>query len=272
MLMGHHRVMLDGVDGDLVMSLTGDYTTGIMRQGDWAGALRELRGAVSNGRSDSVLAGLFRGFRSILIPSWLKRGKYELLGRQEVLSELNDSLLSNSLRQDATIVERYVSHQRLQVERFKTAKEQHRWFISQPYLAVALERYDRIASVCGVEARHPLLDKRLVEFSLNLPWHLKVNRGWGKWMLRWSMQSRLPESTLWRMDKPHLGASFTDAWMKAHWSSFSSLVKSNRELWKPYLSESSVLPYFMTPDYNPEEPVSDPWDIVHLIKWLKLYT
>jgi asparagine synthetase B (glutamine-hydrolysing) len=65
-------------------------------------------------------------------------------------------------------------------------------------LTAALERYERVASYYGVEARHPLLDKRLVEFCVRLPWRLKTRDGWTKYLLRRLASELLPRQVAWR--------------------------------------------------------------------------
>ena len=47
-----------------------------------------------------------------------------------------------------------------------------------------LTKVDHATMACGVEARPPLLDHRLVELAVNLPAALKIRDGRGKWILR----------------------------------------------------------------------------------------
>ena len=47
-----------------------------------------------------------------------------------------------------------------------------------------LAKVDKATMAWGVEARAPFLDHRLVDFAVNLPRHLKVSDGHGKWILR----------------------------------------------------------------------------------------
>ncbi|MEO7768408.1 MAG: asparagine synthase-related protein, partial [Ferruginibacter sp.] len=41
----------------------------------------------------------------------------------------------------------------------------------------------------------------LVEFIFSLPAHFKIHNGWTKWLLRSSMNTKLPNETVWRHDK-----------------------------------------------------------------------
>ncbi|MFN4830510.1 MAG: asparagine synthase (glutamine-hydrolyzing) [Sphingomonadales bacterium] len=65
-----------------------------------------------------------------------------------------------------------------------------------------LLRYaDRNSMAHSREVRLPFLYHKLVEFVFSLPSHFKVNDGFTKYILRKSMEDRLPESIAWRKDK-----------------------------------------------------------------------
>ncbi|MEP7107677.1 MAG: asparagine synthase C-terminal domain-containing protein, partial [Ferruginibacter sp.] len=60
---------------------------------------------------------------------------------------------------------------------------------------------DRNSMAHGTEIRLPFLSHELVEFIFSLPAHFKIHDGWTKWLLRNSMNKRLPNETVWRHDK-----------------------------------------------------------------------
>ncbi len=60
---------------------------------------------------------------------------------------------------------------------------------------------DRTAARFGIEARHPLLDRRLVEFAARVPPELHYRAGRGKLLLRRAMRGRLPAAVRERPDK-----------------------------------------------------------------------
>ncbi|MCW3093785.1 MAG: hypothetical protein JWP81_4854 [Ferruginibacter sp.] len=65
-----------------------------------------------------------------------------------------------------------------------------------------LLRYaDRNSMAHGREVRLPFLSHELVEFLFSLPAHFKIHNGWTKWLLRSSMNKKLPHETVWRHDK-----------------------------------------------------------------------
>ncbi len=65
-----------------------------------------------------------------------------------------------------------------------------------------LLRYaDRNSMAHGREVRLPFLSHELVEFIFSLPAKFKIRNGWTKWLLRTSMNEKLPEAITWRKDK-----------------------------------------------------------------------
>jgi asparagine synthase (glutamine-hydrolysing) len=62
-----------------------------------------------------------------------------------------------------------------------------------------LVKVDRMSMAHGLEAREPFLDFRLVEFAASLPPNLKLkNLTQTKYILKKSMQARLPREVIWR--------------------------------------------------------------------------
>ncbi|MEA3052525.1 MAG: hypothetical protein QOG72_1428, partial [Sphingomonadales bacterium] len=59
-----------------------------------------------------------------------------------------------------------------------------------------LTKVDRTSMAVGLEAREPLLDHRLVEFSASLPANMRLRGGTGKWLMKRALASRLPDEIL----------------------------------------------------------------------------
>ena len=65
-----------------------------------------------------------------------------------------------------------------------------------------LLRYaDRNSMAHGREVRLPFLNHELVEFIFSLPSNFKIQKGWTKWILRKSVEDKLPAEIVWRKDK-----------------------------------------------------------------------
>lgn len=98
----------------------------------------------------------------------------------------------------------------------KTTNEQQAMYLRHPQYVAGLERYDRVAALYGIEPRHPLLDRRVVEFFLALPWNQKMRSGWSKITLRQAMVGHMPESVCWREGRQNLATAFIDYYLRQH--------------------------------------------------------
>ena len=60
---------------------------------------------------------------------------------------------------------------------------------------------DRNSMAHGREVRLPFLNHDLVEFVFSLPSHFKIRNAWTKWILRQTMNDKLPADIVWRKRK-----------------------------------------------------------------------
>ncbi len=60
---------------------------------------------------------------------------------------------------------------------------------------------DRNSMAHSVEVRLPFLQHELVQFLFTLPPHFKIHQGWTKWLLRKTVDNKLPKEIVWRKDK-----------------------------------------------------------------------
>ena len=60
---------------------------------------------------------------------------------------------------------------------------------------------DRNSMAHGREVRLPFLSHELVQFVFSLPASFKIHDGWTKWILRKTMDKKLPDEIVWRKDK-----------------------------------------------------------------------
>lgn len=85
-----------------------------------------------------------------------------------------------------------------------------------------LHKVDRASMVCGLEAREPLLDHRLVEYAWTLPLDFKVRDGKTKWPMR-QILSKLMPATLY--DRPKKGFAVpVSKWLRGELRSWADGV------------------------------------------------
>ena len=73
-----------------------------------------------------------------------------------------------------------------------------RWF-----MVTLMDRMDRTSMHCGLEARVPFADHRIVEYLYNVPWELKCLNGVVKGLLRAAGEGILPDEVLYRRKSPY---------------------------------------------------------------------
>ena len=259
------RVVLDGVEGDQIVSLPSDYAVLLLRQRKFRIALREItkQAGIYN---ENKLHAMFIAVRAALIPYRL-RAELRKLRFPNVLAASIEEWPTDAKQINHDLQARYRNLYAPDPLTFKNQLTLKLSLLNLPYIAVALERYDKTAAVCGVEARHPLLDKRVVEFCCRLPWDQQVRNGWSKWILRKSFDTHLPKGLAWRADRPHLGPEFTAALSRARRSDYTHLPKG-----LPELLDSRKLTSLMHNQLDELDHLESQWLLHSLLHWYEKTT
>ena len=77
------------------------------------------------------------------------------------------------------------------------------WLNAQWFMATLLNRMDRCSMYCGLEARVPFADYRILEYVYNIPWEMKCKDGIPKSLLVEAGREFLPEEILFRKKSPY---------------------------------------------------------------------
>ena len=121
----------------------------------------------------------------------------------------------------------------------------------QTYLADdLLSKLDRASMAASLEARVPLLDHRVIEYSWRIPAHMKIRDGRGKWLLRQVLYRHVPPA---EVDRPKVGFSVPiEEWLRGGLRPWAeSLLLGSREnsallarpverAWKDFLEGGST--------------------------------
>lgn len=98
-----------------------------------------------------------------------------------------------------------------------------------------------------VELRYPFLDKRLIEFTLGIPLHLKIKDGYYRYLIRNALDGILPPEIQWRTSKTPFSPDYVRR--------FNSQITNVRDL---------------LADINSNDPIREILDIEKIKKWANL--
>ena len=196
------RVLLDGHDGDGVVSHGYGYLHELARQGRWLALAIEIRGASKiysqsawetfwlyfyNYGMNSVSRKPFKLFRRLrkVIRQRLSRGMSQS-NQSQLLSQWSDRINPEFIER-INLDERYSQLQQSNMASLESARKEHYKTITSGLEVYALEVLDKAAAAFSIEQRYPFWDKRLVEFCLAIPAEQKLNNGWSRMIMRRAM-------------------------------------------------------------------------------------
>lgn len=127
-----------------------------------------------------------------------------LATRKQLLSD--DLLLSLDLENyvrsayEKSIAEtpRLAGENKTEARRREIAYLNLKWF-----MVTLLDRMDRCSMYCGLEARVPFADHRIIEYVWNVPWEMKSPNGLVKGLLREAGKGLIPDEILYRRKSPY---------------------------------------------------------------------
>ena len=209
------KSVLDGVDGDLVVSLGDHHLTYLIRQGHWWTAVAEAFGISRfyhrwNVSPWSTLAQKGRAAISPASPAWWRALRRPRALRRQAERLREGALVNEDFARKVDLVDR-LDRMHSQQTPPRNMREHHARRLDPPFLVVAFERYDRVAAHYSIEPRHPYHDKRVVEYCLGLDWQQKDNRGWTKVVNRRAMGGILPDEVRWSTSRQSLSTEFWNA-------------------------------------------------------------
>lgn len=123
----------------------------------------------------------------------------KVLLKDEVLNELHmEEYVLAAYEKSVAETPRLQGESKEEARRREISYLNLKWFMQ-----TLLDRMDRTSMYCGLEARVPFADHRIIEYVWNVPWDMKSKDGVEKSLLRYACKDLLPEEILWRKKSPY---------------------------------------------------------------------
>ena len=212
------QCVLDGVDGDIVSSLTGNYQWFIANEEGLAAGCRELvrEGLYFDEHRNlprMLTSFVFRRLTNRLIPrnarlrNWLRSRQTDSSRKRSI----EGFPIKPSFAKEVHVIDRYRQQFENEHPRYPfKIQEACSNTLTAPFLVAAIERYEEAASTYSLQATHPFMDVRLVKFCINTPWHFRTRNGVPKWILRQAMAKQLPSKITNQYKIENIGHWFLD--------------------------------------------------------------
>lgn len=234
--------LLDGVEGDMLHSLSEGYPSVLMREGLLSLGVQGIYDVWSKvyGRETFLPAHIYRHLRLLGLPKSLKflKSVKNLFMHPE--SSSYDSLISKDFAQSVDLEGRLETLRETFNGGADNTQDMHLRAVVHPALPAALERYDRTSALTGIERRHPLVSKQLIEFSLKTPWRYKVANGWSKYLLRRAGSGVVPDEIRWQVSSQENSRQFVDEFIRVKAKEMREAVSDSRHRLLPYIDAAKL--------------------------------
>jgi asparagine synthase (glutamine-hydrolysing) len=296
------RVMLDGEDGDTVVSHGEGYLAELARTAQWAAFAREAKALFHHFQSygasptywlraygfpylhELARAGRWITFvkatdeiaRYFAVPRWrlfLTQGLRPLAPERVrrawrtlhgyVRAEgTRHALINPRLARRVDFAER-TSAMFARHTPVRSLKEEHWLSLTGGITSCTHEEDNKTAAAFAIEPRHPFWDRRVVEFCLALPPEQKLRQGWARWVLRHAMAAILPEVIQWRVGKSNLSPNFTRSLLILERERLEEALVQDPQDLEAYVDMSVMREAYRRRDANTM------WPAVILALWLR---
>lgn len=135
--------------------------------------------------------------------------------------------IENAFFRAQNVKQRFYQRKKLPSDPSLRMRQYRRFHYS--YFPMRLENCNTSAQSRKIEYRYPLLDKRLLEFYLALPAEMKIQQGWGRYILRKALEGFLPRDIQWRNDKLGNTIPAVNIRMKKDYEAIRKLIEKARK-------------------------------------------
>jgi len=257
------RVLLDGVDGDRIVSHGNGYLIDLAYEIQLFKLFKEMK-CISNRLDRSMFKIFIFNVIFPLLPLNVKMVIMKLLGMDGVR---NLDYLNVDLAQRTGIKEIFYESYIKPTLKNTRSREIHYQLITTGVVQHFLELADHRAAQFSVEARHPFYDKRLIDFCLAVPNNLKTRFGWDRYIMRKAMQGILPSEIQWRAQKTNLGKNFTRNVMRFDLHDIDEIIQNNKFI-EDYVDLTNLKESYNKLNEGNGSELFKLWKVITLNLWL----
>lgn len=137
------------------------------------------------------------------------------------------------------------------------------------FLQYLMEVSDHLAGAFSVECSHPFFDKRVIEFSLALPSNQRLRHGYSRWIMREALKGILPERIRMRGGKADLSSNFDQRLLSVDSDILRSLASDDpHRVWE-FSSFAGFEKMYKRIEAGPSKSDCVPlWAVANLALWL----
>jgi asparagine synthase (glutamine-hydrolysing) len=278
------RVLLDGHDGDSVVSHGYKYLDELAINGRWLSFIREVRGLSRHyGDSPATMMrvyGSHYGVKPLIAKHrslrLARRVWHKLAGNGTKKNTVSRSDWEKMLNPDfvcrTNIAERHKAWRKTLSNSARSERDAHYRTLTQPLQAFALEVHDSAAAAFSIEKRYPFWDRRVVEFCLSLPPEQKLYHGWTRMVMRRAMENILPKKVQWRGGKMDFSPSLSYGLRSFERETLDQIILRDPSVIESYVDIKSLRQAYERFLSGSGEDVNDLyniWKCTSLALWLK---
>jgi asparagine synthase (glutamine-hydrolysing) len=137
------------------------------------------------------------------------------------------------------------------------------WEFKNRLPELLLMRVDKISSAASIETRAPFLDYKLVEFSMNIPYHLKYKNGTTKYILKKAVEGIIPNHIIYRKKIGFAGSGKNMLTPKIYKIAKDKILNSNN----PYLDKDYLRRLFHEYETIGTNYTTQFWMLFNFVLW-----
>ena len=284
---GGCRLMLDGHDGDTTISHGYGLLPELARSGQWLALATNLHGLAKANDERFVpvfLAYIWRlNLRRSLLRFRPTRKMHQIWkstfsagnadGDEADLLPPWSPPITEEFARATELFDRYEAWNNKRPERAPTERERHYRSVIDRRQAAGLEVLNKTGAAFGLEFRHPFWDRRLVEFCIALPAEQKLQKGWGRLILRRAVEGELAAEVCWRRDKTNFLPSFSHGLLSLQREQLDMLFHESTGAIENYVEPYSLRRLYERVKREPNDVVGYNfyalWQAVSLALWIE---